>query len=77
MQPVPESMGKQIPPHQHLGLGILSPDAAHIVTAGGWVVNIGHNPKIGDLQAVFKYATAKLITPLPDLHFTLLFRIFR
>jgi len=42
IQPVPETVGKQKPPHQSFGLGILIADTAHIVTAGSFVVYVGH-----------------------------------
>jgi len=49
MQPVPESVGKQKFPHQHLGFCILPFDPAHIIASGCFVVDIGHHPKIIDL----------------------------
>jgi hypothetical protein len=46
MQPVTEAIGKKKPPHHHLGLGILPPDAAHIKTAGLFIMYIGHGSKV-------------------------------
>lgn len=40
-------MGKQYLPHQQLGLGVLCPDAAHVVAARLFVVYIGHGIKLG------------------------------
>jgi hypothetical protein len=31
--------------HEHFGLGVFAFDAAHVVAAGGWGVNIGHEGK--------------------------------
>ena len=45
----------QKPPHHHLGLVILPPDAAHIKTAGFCVVYIGHGSKVmrpGEIQMI-------------------------
>jgi len=44
VQPVTESFGEQKFSHKHLGLCILTPDPAHIVTAGCLVVHISHYP---------------------------------
>jgi hypothetical protein len=46
MQPVPETLAMQTPPHHHLRLCILAFDAAHVVTAGGGGVDIGHGKKM-------------------------------
>ena len=42
MQPVPESTGVQKTPHKHFGLCVLSLYAAHVVTAGLFIMYIGH-----------------------------------
>jgi len=42
MQPIPESVFKKEPPHDHFGLGILAPDPAHVVASDGGFVDVGH-----------------------------------
>jgi hypothetical protein len=37
MQPIPESAFKQKPPHNHLGLGVLASDSAHVVASYGGI----------------------------------------
>ena len=43
MQPVPKSIFKQKPPHNHFRLGILAPDSAHIVASYFGFVYVGHS----------------------------------
>jgi hypothetical protein len=54
MQPVPETLAMQEPPHQHLRLRILVADPAHVVAAGGFAVYVchGENVKISELANV-------------------------
>jgi hypothetical protein len=42
IQPVPESVGKQKPPHQYFRLCVFALNAAHVKGAGCFVVHIGH-----------------------------------
>lgn len=46
MQAVAEAPGKKKPSHLHFGLGVGTTDAAHVVTAGYFVVYIGHPSKL-------------------------------
>jgi hypothetical protein len=46
MQSVSESIGEKKFSDQHLGFGVFPFNAAHIVTAGFWIVNICHNVKV-------------------------------
>jgi hypothetical protein len=42
IQPVPEPVGKQKPPYQHLRLCVFALNAAHVEGAGCFVVHVGH-----------------------------------
>ena len=50
MQPVPKSIFKQKPPHNHFRLGILAPDSAHIVASYFGFVYVGHSWYSGALK---------------------------
>lgn len=40
VEPVPEPVSIEEPPHHHLWLGVFVADPAHIVAAGGFVVYV-------------------------------------
>jgi hypothetical protein len=42
VQAIAESTGKQKFTHHHLGFGVFALDAAHIVAAGFYVMNVSH-----------------------------------
>ena len=42
IQPVPETEGKQILPHQHFRPGVFAFDAAHVVASCFFIMYVGH-----------------------------------
>jgi hypothetical protein len=42
VEPVPEAVGMQEAPHHHLGLRVLVANPAHVLAAGGFVVDVCH-----------------------------------
>ena len=50
MQPVPKSISKQKSSHQHLRLGVLAPDPAHVVAPYLGFVYVGHSGCCGTLK---------------------------
>ena len=48
MHPVAKPVFKQEPAHHHLRLGILAPDAAHVVASYFGFVDVGHSGELYD-----------------------------
>lgn len=46
MKPIAEPVGMEETPDNHFRFGVLPFDPAHIVTAGGFIVYIGHKVKV-------------------------------
>ena len=51
MQPVPESVFEQEPPHDHFGLGILAADPAHVVASYCGFVDVGHKGRLSESES--------------------------
>jgi len=80
MQPVPESVFKQILSHNQFGLGVLTFDSAHVVAPYFGFVYVGHGPPENCLNQNLQngsefteFAIANLPLPInPCTHFILL-----
>jgi hypothetical protein len=66
VQPVPEPVLMQKPPHQHLRLRILTPYPRHIITPRLLAMHIGHVVKLVSQLAVFSLQWAVIMFHLSN-----------